>query len=428
MAHEPEERKNASETDAPTAAPATDLATSPEADAAEGHGSPKAIDAALGAARDAAGTAATVFMNGLSAVKDVREAARRHGSARARLRELRETLEADEAELAHREEVEARYEDILREQGAIVSEANEALVAEQGKVERLEEEAKALEERLAGMRRDHEQELRPYKRLADSARERHDEASRVVAEAKRAVKTAEGQLKSATDRREQGIAAANRAVDSSQARLRKVQEELKRAQEADPSSNAVTQLKNEIVTELAHVEAARSDVSATTHDAQEAVDAASTHLWTQKQSLESAQREADDARREYEEKKGEYDGLQAKAKAEEKALEEQISAARGGAEEAKAAYDEAAERHDGAQALIDEAEEIHATPEVTAELRESIEGLRAQISDQETVVEGLSEAERGLRARTRRERVAFGAVIIAVALVLVLIVALIVVR
>lgn len=65
---------------------------------------------------------------------------------------------------------------------------------------------------------------------------------------------------------------------------------------------------------------------------------------------------------------------------------------------------------------------------MTAELRESIEGLRAQISDQETVVEGLSEAERGLRARTRRERVAFGAVIIAVALVLVLIVALIVVR
>ena len=116
----------------------------------------------------------------------------------------------------------------------------------------------------------------------------------------------------------------------------------------------------------------------------------------------------------------------AKAKAEEKALEEQISAARGGAEEAKAAYDEAAERHDGAQALIDEAEEIHATPEVTAELRESIEGLRAQIADQEAVVEGLSEAERGLRARTRRERVAFGAVIVAVAVILVLIVVLIV--
>ena len=48
---------------------------------------------------EAASGAAETLRSGISAVRDVRAAARRHSSAKGRLRELSEALEADEATL-----------------------------------------------------------------------------------------------------------------------------------------------------------------------------------------------------------------------------------------------------------------------------------------------------------------------------------------
>ena len=91
----------------------------------------------LGAARGAASGAAKKIRSGISAVRDVRAAAKRHSSARGRLKQLTETLEADEATLARREEVEAGYEGIVAEQSAIVTETAEEIARQEEAVERL---------------------------------------------------------------------------------------------------------------------------------------------------------------------------------------------------------------------------------------------------------------------------------------------------
>ena len=372
----------------------------------------------LDAARGAASGAAETFMSGLTAVRSVHEAARRHAGARGTLRAMLDALEEEERVLARREEVEGSYDEIVREQSQVAREAGEKVEAMRSRVDELEGEAASASKELELMRESHEREQRPYRRLAEGARGRLDDATRVVAEARRAVKTAEGQVRSATDRREQSIAAANRAVDSSQARLRRAQDELSRTREGGGS--AFAQLQNEVAAELAHVESARAEVGVATREAQAAVDAAQTHLWTQKKSLESAQREAEEARREYEAHRQEYEAMVERDRAEERSLEERIAELRTRADEAKADHDEAAERHDQAQALLDEAEDVHATPEETERLRGSVEGKRLEVSRQEGVVEGLAQAERDLRARTRRERVVFGAVIVLALALLVL--------
>ena len=208
--------------------------------------------------------------------------------------------------------------------------------------------------------------------------------------------------------------------------LRKVQEELKRAQGANSDPSALRQLHDEVTTELAHVESAREEVGVVTRDAQASVDAAQTHLWTQKQSLEEAQREADEAKGEYDERKREHDELLAREQEEEKALEERIESLRNSANDAKAAHDEAAERHDAAQALLDEAESVHATPEETVRLRRSIEQQRSDVARQQAEVDSLAEGERSLRTRTRGARLALLAAVVGVVLLLAIVIALVV--
>ena len=380
----------------------------------------------LGAARGVASGVAERLRSGISAVRDVHAAAKRHSSARGHLRELTEALEADEATLARREEVEADYEGIVAEQGAVVAEASEEIARQEDAVKRLESEADELDQQLAQMRTEHEREIRPYKKLLETARGRSEEANRAVGEAKRAVRGAEGQVKDATERREQSISSANRAVDSSQARLRKVQEELKRAQGSNADPSALRQLHDEVTTELAHVESAREEVGVVTRDAQASVDAAQTHLWTQKQSLEEAQREADEAKGEYDERKREHDEILAREQQEEKGLEDRIESLRNGANEAKAAHDEAAERHDAAQALLEEAESVHATPEETVRLRQSVEQQRGLVARQQAEVDSLAEGERSLRTSTRGTRLALLAAVVGVVVLLAVVIALVV--
>ena len=172
-----------------------------------------------------------------------------------------------------------------------------------------------------------------------ASRGRASDASQTVAEAKRAVKGAETQVKDATDARSQGIAQANRALDNSQERLRRVQDDLRRAQ-ADPSAkaDAVAQLQRENVAELAHVEAARAEVANATCQTQEAVEKAQMHLWTQRQSLETAQADAEAAKRDYEGHKAEYDRRAAEAASQEKELADAIAERKACIESAKAAH------------------------------------------------------------------------------------------
>ena len=75
-----------------------------------------------------------------------------------------------------------------------------------------------------------------------------------------------------------------------------------------------------------------------------------------------------------------------------------------------------------AQELLDEANDVHATPEKTVELRDSISDQQAAFVVQQRQVEALEGAEKSLRERTKRSRALFVAVAVLAVVLLVLVV------
>lgn len=374
------------------------------------------------AGKKAAGTAGAHFSKGFSAMREVHAASKQHGTARSRMESIQEDLNNDQATLDHRNDVESHFDSIIAEQTAEREDAQKSVDAAQSEIDQLTKTHDDLTRQLEKMKADHEQQLRPYKNLAESTRSRADDAGKALAEAKRAVRTAESQVSEATNRRETRLAAANKAVDNAQARLQKLESEL-----SDMKKNSGTGIKplsemnSTVAAEKAHLDTARADVQKATDETQKLVDNAQTHLWTQRQSLEQAEKAADTAKKEASERKEEYDKLLQDAETEEATLDNEAVAkemrARDVGKDLKAAQD----RVDAAQALIDEANDIHANPGTTAGLAERVSDEKSALAVQQQQVDMLAETERELRDRTRQERGVFIAIVVAVAVIVLLV-------
>ena len=178
------------------------------------------------------------------------------------------------------------------------------------------------------------------------------------------------------------------------------------------------------MTERAHRDAARSNVARVTAEGQQLVDNAQTHLWTQKQSLETIERQAEEAKREADERREEYERLYNANLAEEKALEEQVNQRKKSLEETARAKADAEERAGAAEAALEEAREIHATPEVTEQLRHGIQEGEDALARQQSEVDSLADTERRLRESTRSKRFLFIGVAVAIVVIVVLLVVL----
>ncbi|WP_058270156.1 coiled-coil domain-containing protein [Olsenella massiliensis] len=375
-----------------------------------------------GAGQDA--SALSPLKGGLDAVKRVWEASRQHATARGQLRELSQALKEDRDELERRTRIEDNYDAIVSEQEAELKDAQGALRDADGRAEKAAGDAGALQESLSSLRAEHEDSLRPYRELMDATKGRSDDAARSLADARRAVKGADQQVAEAAKRREQRIAAANKAVDNAQDRLRKVQAELM-ALKKDPSASAsaLSKMQSEAVAEQAHLDAARNDVARVTVECQQLVDNAQTHLWTQRQSLEAVERQAGDAKREATSRREEYESLYNAARDEERQLQDQISQVEHDRQLAQDDAREAQGRITAARDILDEAGDVHDTPEKTAALERAIDERQAQLVSLEAEVEGLARFERNLRARTRGQRLAFvGIALLALAAVVAVVV------
>ena len=427
------EKNKATVQDAPTGAAGNASVPKDSAKAArEGaaQAASKAAGAAAGAASAAAGAAAGAARGagkgiaaGFTALRDVRDASRQYSSAKSQMESTEKALAAQRSALEHRESIEGGYGDIMTAQSAALADAQKRAADAVQYTARLTHELQDLEARLTKMRADDEQALRPYKQLAESSKGRADDATRTVAEAKRAVRTAEGQVKDATDRREQAIASANRALDNSKARQRKVQGELDKLL-ADPSAkrDAIAQVRQELAAETAHVSAAETAVTRSTADAQSSVDNAQTHLWTQKQSLETAQRESDAMQAEAKERRGEYDHLRAEAEARQKKLSDNIDRHKAEIERSNRLRDNARTDASKANDLLSEAKSIHDTPQATEQLRRSIAEREQTLEAQRAKVEELGRAEKELRRRTRTTRIAVLVILVVLVAVVVVLV------
>ena len=374
----------------------------------------KAAGAALGAAKGAAST----LRAGAFALRDVRNASRQSADARAQAKKIDEALESDQEALDHRKEIESSYASIVERQSRIVADAKARAASARQRFEGLGEEHTALLADLDELKAANASELRPYKRIAETAKGALDDASRSLSEAKRAVRTAEGQVRDASDRREQSVSSANRALDNAQARQLRVQDDLKRLQAQPGSPSAIAKMQSENVAALARVEAARAEVDRATREGQASVENAQTHLWTQNQSLEAAQREASAAKSKYDEQKADLDRRIKDAEGKEAELQRRIDQKKKAIEELEDDIKEADEAQAEAQGLIDEAELIHSTPEETARLEHAIAARRIELQQASAEVELYETTEKALRKQTRLQRFALiGAVALIVAII-----------
>ena len=374
-----------------------------------------------GGGADPRGGALESLRRGISAIQSVREATRQHADARNASKQLSDQIAADTETLEHRERIERDFASIVSEQEAERAEASAALEGARSTAQQLEETIASLDDRLARMKQDHEESLRPYRELMESAKGRSDDAARSLSEARRAVKAAESQVADSAKHREQRIATANRAADNAQDRLRHVEAELTSLQRDPSSPSAVSKMQSELVSEQAHLGSARDEVARVTEECQRLVDNAQTHLWTQRQSLETIEHKANQAKDEATAHREEYERLYNAAMDEEKALSDRIAQERANQAGAQRDADDAQRRVDAADERLSEARDIHTTPQVTAALRDAIAANRRQLDALAAEIDRLAERERALRDQTRRQRyVVFG--IAAAAIILILLV------
>lgn len=378
---------------------------------------------ALSRATAAAREARRSFASGIEAFRDVHEASHRHSAARGDLKALRKTHADNVDELEHRLEIEQNYPEIVTEQTAELEEATALFEQAGASAEEHDAQKAALELELENLKKAHEEALRPYRNVAESTKGRADDAARALADGRRALKAAEGALSDAKRQREQRIANANGAVDSASARLRRMEGELSAEQARENTSpEAINKLQNELVSVRAHLDAARAEVPVETEKGRLAVEEAQQRVFDLQAQLQQLESDAEASKREATERRAEYDNLLKRCQDEQRALSDQIKQHGSDADQARKTQQEANDRIEVARTLLDEAEEIHGTPQLTIDLKNLVAQEQLDIDTLEGTVNSLAEDERELRRSTFKQRLL---IIVAALVVIAIVVAII---
>lgn len=358
--------------------------------------------------RDKGTKGRSALIGGFSALRKVRKANKDLGAAQTELRQLRQMLQDDRDLLAHREQVERDYPQILSAQNAEIKTASAASARSAERAASLTEERGRLLADLERMKADHERELRPFRNLMDSSRSRADDSARKLADAKRVLKGAESRVADETKRRDQRLKTANRDVDSAQERLRKLEAEISALEgDAQAVPGAIEKVKAERELELSHIETAKGDVARISAECAEAVDAAQRELVSRQVLTEEAEREVSSTKQEATARKEEYERLFKQASAEEKQLEDQAKAREDAAKEATKAKEAADRRVEAARQILGEANEIHGNPATTQGLRERIANEKRDADAKQAEVDALKRTAAELKRRTRASRAVF---------------------
>ena len=416
---------------APYGAPAqAQPALSPDAPNAQGapeqtQKAPQTPEANGPGAAQAVGTFIT---EGVGAVRQVSAAKRAHASAREELEQLEQTILEQQDELAHRRDIEERYSQIIEEESARQDQAILNIAQAKAAQDSIRAAVDALKEKLAAVREADAQTEKRLKAAVDAAEGKEASSRESGTRLQRRLDDAKKSLEKAETEREVAIDTAQRAIDTAAARLATLREEFAEVQR-NPSANsaAYSVRSNELQLEI-------SDAAEELRQAQHALpvitEEVERNLATARAMVEEAKKPIDAAKRAHREVTNEADEardaldtannaaaerqreLRDQIAAQEKAIKEQDRLIAG--EQAEA---------DDAQAVMDEANDIHAHPEITEALEADLERNRAERAEQASEVQELADAERDVRQRTHASRVRFmGAIGIGAAIVLALIV------
>lgn len=363
------------------------------------------------------------FLAGIAALRDVHHASRRTEEARQRLAELQAEIEEDTDELNHRLSIEQNFEQIIARNTAELEQATTDEKDAHARGDLASSTRADLTKQLETMKAKHEEKLGPYRGLMETTKARADDASRALGEARRDAKSAESQEAEAIRNRDAAIASANRAVDTARDRLQRAQDELTRAKQSQNTTQSTTdRLLHQVITEQAALDLAKQKVPSVTTESDQRVEAAQTYLASRKQILAEVEHQASEAKAEATARKEEYDELYKQAMADEEVLKKQIAVCDTDLEQANDNAAEARERADVAQAALDEANDIHSTPEVTIELHDRIAKSQEQAATMSAEADSLAQKEHILRTETRGSR----ALIIGAAIVLVILIVIVV--
>ncbi len=381
-------------------------------DSAVGAAITRAGSSAAGAAKGAGRSLA----GGLSALKQVRNVSRQRANARAHVRDIEQALDDNRALLVHREDITRNYDEIVATQTTAIEVADAEITEAKASIEEQEARRRKLDDELRRMKERHEQKLRPYRNLMDSTRGRSDDAAKALANARRATKNAEAAVNDATKRRVKRISDAHHAVDNAKERLRAVEAE-RDTLRADGATDtaAITKIESECAAERANLENATADVARITQEAQASVDQAQQDLWVKQREQASAEKVAEAAKEEAMTHKNEYDGMFKEAQAKERAREDAIKSCDSRIKDLTKTKNAAEARKREAEAILNEAEEIHAHPETTEGLRQRIANEEADLESAEVALDEITIMERDLRRDTRAARVIFVVVAVLVA-------------
>ena len=356
---------------------------------------------------------------GISAMRELARARRALAKARARLAELERTAKDQDDELSHRREVEGSYDEIVRVQTDELADASALLASAGERLEDLADQRDANKAELKRLKAENDRRIAPYRELRDSAKGTLEDAEHARAEAARALKLAQAQADDATNARDTRLSSANRAADNAANRLARLQDQLTKLKR-DPSAGAkeISEMSSGVAGALAQLQNAREDVARVTQETTKAVEIAQTHLYTQKKSLEEAEADLETARDDEREKREEHARLRQEADDAERELADKGSDLERQIKEERSAKDLAQGRIDAAQALIDEAEDIHAHPEATEELEQTLAETRTAAEDARQQAGVLADEEREVRERTQQARRTFYAVVAVVVVAL----------
>ena len=326
---------------------------------------------------------------------------------------MQEHLAKDKQDLEHRDYVRDSFDQIIAEQEQILTETAKVMSDQSTQVDLLTVKKNQLIQKLEQQKVDDETKIKPYKEVTATAKGRLDDISKTISEAQRGVKNAEAQLKEVTEKRDAAVASANKALENSQARQLSLREELA-GLKTDPAANhdAIVRLEEDLKSELTRAEQAKKQADELQHSFQSSLEMAQTHYWTQGKSLEYSESSIDAARKDYEQKQQEYDAVVAEANARQRILSKDIENLEEKIKTAKELFNNAADKHDEAQSVIDDAKEIHATPEITEQLRKSVNEQVININAKQHTLKELINGEKILRETTRGQRIGFIIVIL----------------
>lgn len=387
---------------------------SPQAPEANGPGAAQAVGAFI--------------TEGVGAVRQVSAAKRAHASAREELEQLEQTILEQQDELAHRRDIEERYSQIIEEESARQDQAILNIAQAKAAQDSIRAAVDALKEKLAAVREADAQTEKRLKAAVDAAEGKEASSRESGTRLQRRLDDAKKSLEKAETEREVAIDTAQRAIDAAAARLATLREEFAEVQR-NPSANSAAysvrsnELQLEISDAAEELRQAQHALPVITEEVERSLATARAMVEEAKKPIDAAKRAHREVTNEADEARDALDTAKNAAAERQREIRDQIAAQEKAIKEQDRLIAGEQAEADDAQAVMDEANDIHGHPEITEALEADLERNRAERAEQASEVQELADAERDVRQRTHDSRVRFmGAIGIGAAIVLALIV------